>query len=77
MQLLFNILPNDRILDWSNLKAFADDTINVNRKFKFDMGRIGNIVGKGENAGYRHILLFSQCFQKASISGSLKVLIVR
>ena len=25
-----------------------------------------NIVGKGENAGYQHFLLFTQCFQKAS-----------
>ena len=28
--------------------------------------RIENIVGKGENAGYQHFLLFPQCFQKAS-----------
>ena len=24
-----------------------------------------NIVRKGENAGYQHVLLFAQCFQKA------------
>ena len=34
---------------------------------------IENIVGKGENAGYQHFLLFPQCFQKPSLSGSLKV----
>ena len=28
------------------------------------MGRVENIVGKGENAGYQHFLLFPQCFQK-------------
>ena len=28
--------------------------------------RVENIVGKGENAGYQHFLLFLQCFQKAS-----------
>ena len=33
---------------------------------KFVLGRVENIVEKGENAGY-------QCFQKASYSGSLKV----
>ena len=33
-------------------------------------------VGKGENAGYQHFLLFLQCFQKASFPGSLKVRIV-
>ena len=66
-------LPNDKILDWSKLKAFADDKINVNQKLKFDLGRIENIVGKGENAGYQHFLLFPQCFQRASFSGALKV----
>ena len=35
-----------------------------------------NIVGKGENAGYQHFLLFLQCFQKDSFLGSLKVVIV-
>ena len=33
-------------------------------------------MGKGENAGYQHFLLFPQSFQKASFSGSLKVRIV-
>ena len=28
-----------------------------------------NIVGKGENAGYQHFLLFPRCFQKASFLG--------
>ena len=27
-----NTLPNDKILDWSKLKAFADDKINVDEK---------------------------------------------
>ena len=26
--------------------------------------RVENIVGKGENAGYQHLLLFQQCFPK-------------
>ena len=37
----------------------------------FFYGRVENIAGKGENAGYKHFLLFSQCFQKASFPGSL------
>ena len=61
----FNSLPNDKILDSSKLKAFEDDKINVNQNLKFDMGWVENIVGKGENAGYQHFLLFPQCFQKA------------
>ena len=43
---------------------------------KFVLGRVENIVGKGENAGYQRFLLFPQCSQKASYPGSLKVLIV-
>ena len=31
-----------------------------------------NIMGKGENVGYHHFLLFLQCFQKAFSLGSLK-----
>ena len=35
--------------------------------------RVENIVGKGENAGYQHFLLFPQCFQTTSFSESLRV----
>ena len=38
---------------------------NVTEKLKFVLGRIENIVGNEENAGYQHVLLFPQCFQKA------------
>ena len=69
-------LPNDKILDWSSLKAFAVYKILMNKKLKFDMGRVENIVGKGENAGYQHFLLFPQCFQKATFAGLLKFGIV-
>ena len=34
------------------------------------------MMGKVENAGYHHFLLFPSCFQKASFPGSLKVGIV-
>ena len=37
----------------------------------FVLDRIEN-VGKGENAGYQHFLLFPLYFQKAFYSGSLK-----
>ena len=40
------------------------------KEHKFVLGRVENIVGKGENAGYQHSLLFPQCFQKASFIGS-------
>ena len=41
-----NPLPKDKILDWSKLKAFADDKINVTKKLKFVVGWVENIVGK-------------------------------
>ena len=59
-----NSLPNYKIVDWSNLKAFADNKIYVSEKFKFVLGRVENIMGKGENAGDQHFLLFPLCFQK-------------
>ena len=63
----FNSLTNDKILDSSKLKAFAGDKINVTEKLKFVLGRVENIVGKGENAGFQHFLLFPQSFKKTSI----------
>ena len=74
--LRFNSLPDDKILHLSKLKAFSDDNLNVYQKLKFALGRVENIVGKGENAGYQHFLLFPQCFLKNSLTGSLKVGIV-
>ena len=38
--------------------------------------RVENIVGKGENAGYQHFLLFPQCFVKASFPDTPKGVIV-
>ena len=35
----------------------------------FLYGRVENIVGKGENAGYQHFILFSQCFLVIKKSG--------
>ena len=69
-------LPNNKILDWSKLKAFAEDKMNVTYELKFVSERIENIFGKEENAGYQHFLLFPKCFQKPPSLGSLKVGIV-
>ena len=74
---LLNILvPNNKILHWSKLKGYADNKRNVRGKLKFVLERVENIVGKDENVGYHHFLLFPQCFQKLSFSGLLKVGIV-
>ena len=69
-------LPNNKFIDWSKSKAFADDKLNLAENLKFVLGRVEDIVGKGENAGHQHFLLFRQCFQKASFKGLLKVGIV-
>ena len=47
-----NPLPDDKMLEWSKLKACADDKLNLAVKLKFVLGMVENIVGKGENAGY-------------------------
>ena len=73
---LFNSLPNEKILDWTKLKALADDKFNGAKMIIFLLDRLENIVGKGENVGYHHFLFFLQCFQKAVSPGSLKVGIV-
>ena len=71
-----NTLPNDKILDFSKLKEFADDN------FKFDKnGRklskwVENTVGKEEIARYEQFLLFPQCFQKAHFPRASKGVIV-
>ena len=73
---LFNPLPDDRILAFPKLKAFADDISNVIQNIKVVFNRIENIVGKEENAGYQHFLLFPACFQKAFSPSASKVVIV-
>ena len=76
-RLIFNSLPNDRILGWTKSKAFADDKLYVAGKIRISiLGKEENIIGKGENAVYQQFLLFPQCFQEQSSSGSLKVVIV-
>ena len=56
-------LPQDKTFDSSKLKAFADIVMGVNEIISLP-DRIENIVGKGENAGYQHFLIFLQCFKK-------------
>ena len=53
----------------SKLKAFADNKLNVPRKIKFAFNKVENEVGKGDNAGYQHFLLFPQALQKSLSKG--------
>ena len=68
--------PKDKILDWSKLKAFAEDKIKVIKMMVFVFDRVENIVEKGKNAGNQHFLLSPQCFQRAFYPGFSKVGIV-
>ena len=38
--------------------SLCGNGLNVTEELKFVLGRVENIVGKGENAGYQHFLLF-------------------
>ena len=67
-----NLLQDNKILALPNFKAFADDKYNVAQTVHFFSDSAENIVGKGENAGFQHFLLFPQCFQKASFLRSQK-----
>ena len=66
---LVNSLPTDKILGYSKLKTFTDDKINATQKLKFVMAWAENIVGKEENAGYQHFLLFQQFFESFLFQG--------
>ena len=61
---ILNPLPSDKIVDWSKLKAFAEDIINVNEILKFRLGRVENTVEQGENAVFQQFLLFPHLFSK-------------
>ena len=55
---LIGVTQQKMLLDWSKLKAFADDKIKALKLMIFVFDRTENIVGKEENAGYQHFLLF-------------------
>ena len=69
-QITLKSIHNCRNYVPDKLKAFADDTKNVNEVLKIGLVRVENIMGKGENTAYQHFLLFPRCFQKPSVSGS-------
>ena len=71
-----NPLPDDKSSLLSKLKAFADENFNVVQMMQFFYDRVKNIVGKGENAGYKPFLLFPQCFLSASFSRLWKLGVV-
>ena len=72
----FNPLPDDKILDRSNLKQSADDNFKFDENSRKFCKRVENTVGKGEIARYEQFLLYPQCFQKACFLEASKGVIV-
>ena len=51
MRFICTGLPNDKMLDLSKLKAFADDKLIIIKMMISFFHTVENTVGKGENAG--------------------------
>ena len=62
---VFNCLPS--------YKTICRQKLTVAKIITSVSDRSVNTVGNGENAGYQHFLLFSQCFQKPTFAESKKV----
>ena len=45
-------------------KVFADGHINLTRKMGLSLNKVGNIIGKGENALYQRFFLLPTLFTK-------------
>ena len=69
MEVSLNSFPRGKMLDWSKLKASADDKINVNQELKFVLEKVENIARKGENAGFQHFLLSHNIFRRFLFQG--------
>ena len=59
---IFNPLPDDKILDRSNLKQSAHNNFKFDENSRKFSKQVENTVGKGEIARYEQFLLFPQCF---------------
>ena len=73
---MFNPLPDDKILEGSNLKQSADNIFKLDENSRKLSKWVENTVGKGEIAHYEQFLLFSQCFPKACFPEVSKGVIV-
>ena len=74
--MMFNLLPDDKILDRSSLKQSADNNFKFDENNKRFSKWVENTVGKGEIAHYEQFLLFPQCFKKACFLEASKGVIV-
>ena len=67
-----NSLPNDKIIDWSKFKAFADDKLITTQKLKDVHGRVENIVGKSRKCWVPAFSPFHTMFSKTFLSRDVK-----
>ena len=70
---MLNSLSKDKILDVTKLKSFADNKFNFIRMTISLSDTVKNTVGKEENSGYQHFLLFPLCFPNLSSLELLKL----
>ena len=70
---MLNSLPNDKILDCSKLKTFADDKIYVTEKVKFVLGTIKKTLWEKEKMLVTSIFSFSHnVFKSLFLQGRYK-----
>ena len=62
---MFNSSLNEKMLNFSKLKAFADDNRSVTKFAKFVCDRIGNILGKGKECWLPAFIPFLTMFSKS------------
>ena len=65
---------NGTLKVWAQTQLSMDSSFiitgpDVAKRMISVFNRVENTVGKGENAGYQHFLLFPQCFQKVPFLG--------
>ena len=76
MNYSFNPLPDDKILDQTKLKAFADDKLNVTKLVISVFDRVENFVQKGELASTSIFSFSHDVFKLASFPDPSKGVIV-
>ena len=67
--LLCNPVSYGKISDWPKFKVFAEDKINVAELMISLSDRVGNIVGKEENAGYHHFSFSHNVYKSPFLQG--------
>ena len=67
-----NSLPNNKILDWSKLKGFADEKINVPQILKFVLGKGRKLCGKRRKCWLPTFSPFPIIFSKGFFLGVVK-----